>query len=425
MRGARRARKANLMQPDSTHTLIAGAVLGLGLLSLIAGFLLAKTGARARAPKLVDYLAGANDAGDFSTALQASLASFMADVGADHGFIRLIDSRAPGDLRVVVTHATTDAVLPDKDNSYGVAGISGLSFSQRQTLLVTGNTHADLVRDEFVEVPSSVLCVPITVLEATGSAGSSLKKAVGVIVVATRGKTKPILKARLSIARAYGEVISMLVHSRQMNDFSRETILDSLQEIADLLDSKDPFTVGHSRRTAEIARAIAVKMGLDDEACHEIWSAAKLIDLGKVSVPDSILKKNSGLTDEEFDTVKQHPLVSYEICRKLRLPESVLMIVRNHHERLDGSGYPDQLRGGELPLGLRIVSVADAYDAMRCARPHRPGLSAAEALHQLVQESGTKHDSSVVEAVRVLTDERQLEHFYDQEPTSSPALRVA
>jgi HD-GYP domain-containing protein (c-di-GMP phosphodiesterase class II) len=107
------------------------------------------------------------------------------------------------------------------------------------------------------------------------------------------------------------------------------------------------------------------------------------------------------------------------------MPEGVLLIVRNHHERLDGSGYPDQLRGGELPLALRIVCVADAYDAMRCPRHYRDGMSAAEALQELVKDAGSKFDPSVIEAVSNLTDEGIFEPLYSEQADQPVQLRVA
>jgi HD-GYP domain-containing protein (c-di-GMP phosphodiesterase class II) len=130
------------------------------------------------------------------------------------------------------------------------------------------------------------------------------------------------------------------------------------------------------------------------------------------------LKKEGGLTGEELELVKQHPLVSYSICKKLMLPESVLLLVRNHHERLDGTGYPDHLQGGELPLAVRIIGVADAFDAMRCARHHRESMSIEQAISQLLRDAGTKFDPMVIEALRELAEQGALDLVYTQGSSS-------
>jgi HD-GYP domain-containing protein (c-di-GMP phosphodiesterase class II) len=147
---------------------------------------------------------------------------------------------------------------------------------------------------------------------------------------------------------------------------------------------------------------------------EELRIGTTLHDIGKIGVPDAILNKPSRLTDEEFQVMREHPVIGYEICRPLMLSEGVLMIIRNHHEKLDGSGYPDGLKGGELPLSLRIVCVADAFDAMSSRRPYRSVMDIRHVLAELAKGAGVQFDPVVVESLRDLLQEGRLDDLYRQ-----------
>jgi putative nucleotidyltransferase with HDIG domain len=153
-------------------------------------------------------------------------------------------------------------------------------------------------------------------------------------------------------------------------------------------------------------------MGLSPEALEEMRVGTLLHDIGKIGVRDAILNKPGKLTDEEFEQMKQHTLIGYEICRPLNLSEGVLMLIRNHHERLDGTGYPDGLKGGELPLSLRIVCVADAFDAMSSRRPYRGVMSHQAIMSELSRNAGIQFDPVIVETLKQLIAEGALEDLY-------------
>ncbi len=403
---------------------IGGVGLATGAISFVAGLAMLARARRAPKSQLLNYLQQADDVADFEKAVQNALRAVLADTGATAGYVMLADAQEASQLTLAGS-VLLDSKLQLNETQSVEQGISGLSFSNRQTILIHGQQSSSLLSEEFTTPVTSAIAIPLNMIEGAHNNGTSIERAAGVLVLATTGKALPLNSRHLEIAAAYGTVLSMLVHNLQMIEFSRETIMSTLQEFAEFLDAKDPFSVGHSRRTAEIADTIAEKLGVEAETRKEIWAGAQLMDMGKIAISDSILRKTSGLTDEEFDVVRGHPLVSFQICRKLRMPEGVLLIVRNHHERLDGSGYPDQLRGGELPLALRIVCVADAYDAMRCARHYREGMSSAEALQELMKDAGTKFDPGVIEAVRELTDEGVFEPLYEELRPQPIQLRVA
>jgi putative two-component system response regulator len=153
------------------------------------------------------------------------------------------------------------------------------------------------------------------------------------------------------------------------------------------VESRDPYLEGHCERLAGHASALGRHLGLDQESVVALRRGGYLHDLGKIAVPDEILKKGSNLTPEEWAIMKQHPLTGENICRPLKSLRLVLPIIRNHHEHCNGSGYPDGLRQNEIPLLARILQVVDVYDALRTARPYKPALTHDQAAFTMQREA--------------------------------------
>jgi len=153
------------------------------------------------------------------------------------------------------------------------------------------------------------------------------------------------------------------------------------------VESRDPYTVGHCERLAENAANLGHHLGLNEDSIVALRRGGYLHDLGKIAVPDEILKKGSNLTDEEWVVMKQHPVTGENICRPLKSLRLILPIIRSHHEHSDGSGYPDGLRKSEIPLLPRILQVVDVYDALRTARPYKPALHHEEAAVTMRREA--------------------------------------
>ncbi|HEY1834884.1 MAG TPA: HD-GYP domain-containing protein [Solirubrobacteraceae bacterium] len=192
---------------------------------------------------------------------------------------------------------------------------------------------------------------------------------------------------------------------------SRERQVKLLEQMAGALDSRDPCTQGHSRRVARFAWTIASRMGLPREEVDRIRTAAAVHDLGKIETPISILRKPGKLTDEEFGVMKAHAADGARMVSVLNDVELTAM-VRHHHERLDGSGYPDKLSGENIPLGARIIAVADTFDSITADRPYRAARPHKEALDILSKEAGTKLDAQVVSVFqRYYAGRRRLAFF--------------
>ena len=179
--------------------------------------------------------------------------------------------------------------------------------------------------------------------------------------------------------------------------------LGSINSLLDSINAKDNYTLQHSLNVSYYSSLIAKEFGFSKRDVIRIENIAKLHDIGKIGIKDAILNKVGPLSDIEYETIKQHPLIGAQILSHLSKSNQFLSIVRSHHERFDGNGYPFGLKGEDIPLEARIVSVADTFDAMTTKRPYRPALSYEVAVQELVKNKGSQFDPEVVDAfIRIL-----------------------
>ncbi len=198
---------------------------------------------------------------------------------------------------------------------------------------------------------------------------------------------------------------ALLAQSRELARARHEIAL----AIIGALDLRDTETEGHSLRVQGLSLAIARELGCSDEELDVIGLGALLHDIGKIGVPDHVLRKPGPLTDGEWDDIRRHPELGYRLLKQLTLAPGVADIVRAHHERWDGTGYPLGLTGDAIPLGARIFAVADAFDAMTSDRPYRRALRRDEAIAEIVRGSGTQFDPRVVRAFLRVAGVRERE----------------
>ena len=180
---------------------------------------------------------------------------------------------------------------------------------------------------------------------------------------------------------------------------ANELFIDTIKAITAAIDAKDPYTRGHSQRVSDFSRIMAQELTLPPEIIHNIRVGGLLHDLGKIGVPDRILSKPGRLTDEEYDLMKNHPTIGANIMKEVRMLQRELPALADHHERMDGKGYPNGLADEEISLAGRIVAVADVFDALTSDRPYREALSVEEALDILNSDRDTHLDSQVVDAL--------------------------
>lgn len=194
----------------------------------------------------------------------------------------------------------------------------------------------------------------------------------------------------------------------------QEMLNSSINSMAQMVEIRDPYTAGHQQRVAQLACAIARRMGLSDHIIEGIRIASLLHDVGKIRIPVSILSRAGQLLDAELDVIKIHPQISFEILKNIPFPWPVAHMVFQHHERLDGSGYPLGLRGDQILLESKILAVADVTEAKSSFRPYRPALGISAALDEIRQHRGKHFDPDVVDACIDLITNDNFAFDYNQ-----------
>ena len=192
----------------------------------------------------------------------------------------------------------------------------------------------------------------------------------------------------------------------QTLEILKRAVGTTIQILVYALESRDPYTAGHQSRSANLASAIATEMGLDQDKIEGIHMAGIVHDIGKITIPSEILIKPTKLTNIEFSLIKQHSLNGYEMLKNVESPWSLAEIVYQHHERMNGSGYPRNLKGDEILLESRIMVVADVVEAMASHRPYRPALGIEAALEEIEKNKGILYDDAVVDACLILFREK-------------------
>jgi len=269
-------------------------------------------------------------------------------------------------------------------------------------ITMPGETGVDLLKKLRLFNPDTAV-IMVTAVADTQTAIEAMKMGASDYV------TKPfnLAEVTLSVERAL-EKRSLLIANREYRDHLeqkvkvqtdeiRSTFLGALTSLAEALDAKDKYTNGHSKRVTEVAVTLAREMGLPEADLERIRLAGFVHDIGKIGVAEDLLHKCGKLTDEEFDRIKEHPEIGEKILRPIIHDPEVIAIVRHHHERFSGGGYPEGLAGEDIPLGSRLLAVADAYDAMTSTRPYRRAMSPEEARSQIMANRGKQFDPEIVD----------------------------
>jgi len=243
-------------------------------------------------------------------------------------------------------------------------------------VMMPGKSGYELCR-ELKENPATRL-IPFVLITGLSDSGDKVR---GIDAGADDFLNKPVLAEEL-IAR-----VKSLLRLKEFTD-ELETADSVLCTLGLIVEGRDPYTEGHCERLAVHAADLGRQLGLDEDSIVALKRGGYLHDLGKIAVPDEILKKGSDLTPAEWEIMKLHPITGENICRPLKSLRLVLPIIRHHHEHSDGSGYPDGLRAGEIPLLPRVLQVVDVYDALRTARPYKPALSHDQAAQTMRDEAG-------------------------------------
>ena len=364
----------------------------------------------------------------------AALRLVDRDIGAlvlgtslDARYARELSSLASADVVITVHGAVVASTLPQNVTADLGSAVPGESAEIR---MLAGEEYASRLLVEsgpariltFASIDSAARAAERDALLALGTV------ALGAFVLAALGSfwlarmlTDPIDRlsgeiAVITAARDFGRMLPPTGTSRELDSLAqafnelmksltaaeaetRAAYVGAIRALAAALDARDPYTAGHSERVSELSVRIGQQMHLTDADLDVLRLGALLHDIGKIGLSDEVLRKPASLTAEEFEQIKRHPALGARILRLVPFLAPHLPIVELHHERPDGQGYPFGLRGDDIPLGARIVHVADAFDAMTSARAYRPARGALEAIAELRRLAGTQFDPASVDAL--------------------------
>jgi putative nucleotidyltransferase with HDIG domain len=300
---------------------------------------------------------------------------------ADSGRAALDYLGREGEVALMVS----DINMPEMDGIQLLREVKRL-YPDMAVIMLTGVAEVSTAVECLRQGAMDYLAKPVLVEEVRARADQALEK------------RRLILENRY-LQQSYQERLESQV--RALDQKNKEQFLGQIQMAVRMLEKKDVYTRGHSGRVADYAIKTAVRLGYTGQMLDEFRLGGELHDIGKIGTRDAVLNKPDRLTPEEFDEIKRHTIEGEEILEPLRREHPVVMqIVRWHHERMDGSGFPDGLVGEAIPESARIVCVVDAYDAMTTTRTYRQHLTPALAIQELVQCAGPQFDPRVVDAFR-------------------------
>jgi putative two-component system response regulator len=290
-----------------------------------------------------------------------------------------------------------------------------------------GTSGIDLVPQAIDIEPDLAILMLTAVNDATSAALCMQRGAMDYL-------TKPIELADLG--RAVQRALKrreVQLESRQLNQWLKEEVttrsaelqrertklerisIATLEALVNALEAKDPYLRGHSARVADLSATIANQLGLSDEDVEQVRVAGRLHDLGKIGTREAVMEKQGPLSPEEYEHVKQHVIIGSQILAPLTHLGPIIGSVRHHHERWDGSGYPEGLRGEEIPLGGRIIGAAEVYDALSTSRPYQDKLTPEQAVERMSQLSGNVLDPKVFDALAAVVAGRRTLVYLDED----------
>ncbi len=330
---------------------------------------------------------------DLETVLHQIVEMSMALLGAETSSIMLLDEETQ-ELVIAAAQGLSEEYLKKGTIKVGES-IAGRVIQEGKPIAVydlsKDSRHA-YTEQARMEGLCSLLSVPLSLKD----------RVIGVLNLYTK-EPHHFTSHEINLFASLASQAAIAIENARLFESLEEIYIDVITALASAIDARDAYTHGHSQRVTEYAVAIAEEMGLSPAEVDIIRNASILHDVGKIGIKERILKKPGLLTEEERREMEYHPFIGTRILQSVKLLEPVMPLVYHHHERFDGTGYPDGLKGEEIPLGSRIISVADAFESMTSDRPYRKAMPTEDAVAELRRWAGKQFDPRVVEAfLRVL-----------------------
>ena len=360
---------------------------------------------------------------DFQRIVRSSLYMMMGNFSASKGAIFQFDNEkkiarsiaskgfeGKNDLNVKLQQKTIDILTGCK---------TPIDLYNKKTLLLSAEEKADMER-----IKAKVL-MPLVVKD----------EFLGFITIGGKFSGEDYTKDDFNLISVMAHHLAVSIHShsllkklmhkydenKQLYENLSRIYYDTIHAFATAIDAKDGYTKGHSYRVSTYCTVIAKELGLSHEETEGIRIAGLLHDIGKIAIDKSIINKDNPLTPSEFLELNSHPVIGYEILSKVKFPwNGVAKMARNHHERVDGGGYPDGLKSNEIALGAKIMSLADSFDAMTTDRPYRPALTVPEVFKELQRNCDRQFDREVIESFFSILQKETRE---ENKPVILPLLR--
>ncbi|MGQ9474949.1 MAG: GAF domain-containing protein [Actinomycetota bacterium] len=335
---------------------------------------------------------------DLQTVLQQIVQMSMALLNAKTSSIMLLDEETQ-ELVIAAAHGLSDEYLNKGPIRVGES-VAGKVIQEGRPIAVK-----DIREDPLHAYPEharreglcSLLSVPLSLKD----------RVIGALNLYTE-EPHSFTSHEINLFTSLASQAAIAIENARLFESLEEIYIQVITALANAIDARDAYTHGHSNRVMEYSVALAEGMGLSPDEVDVIRHASILHDVGKIGIREKILKKPGLLTEEERREMEYHPFIGTRILQSVRLLEPVMPLVYHHHERYDGSGYPDGLKGEEIPLGSRIIAVADAFESMTSDRPYRKALPLEEALAELRRGAGTQFDPRVVEIFLRLVEEGRI-----------------
>ena len=221
-------------------------------------------------------------------------------------------------------------------------------------------------------------------------------------------KDMPFTDAHRKLSTIFAERITSLLDVKRSDEGLQLAMIESIESLVKALEAKEPYTKGHSERVSVYAHMLAEKLRLDTKVVLNITQAGRLHDIGKIAIRYDSLTKKEGLTKEEYEQFKLHPVVGANILRPMSFLADIIPLILYHHERYDGKGYPEGVKGENIPVGARILAICDSFDVMTSERPYRTALAKEQVISELTGNSGTQFDPVLVQSMLLLLKEGQI-----------------